>query len=391
MYKIGIMTWFRYRNFGTALQAVALNRVIRSMGYEAYDISYNPEVGRRTHDSERRRPLFPRIINRVTGLVPLVDEGRELRYEKFLSRYLPTTAAVESDSDFRELERVIDAFVSGSDQVWSPRFFDGRYYLDFVHDARKKIAYAASFGCDSLNGYEHATEISKLIRDFNYLSVREISAAGIVGSCTGVRPQIVLDPTLLLSASEWKALAVFPEYFVKRPYCILYFLGNNPDNMHVAQRIAEKKGLAPVLIPVFQRDLKLPDAPVCPIGPAEFLALISGASYVCTDSFHGVAFATEFSKPFSVFEKFDPKSQDSQNTRIYSFIKSFSFSDRLIRRDDLDQWWKCASISDNLPDVSDYLCTQREESLRFLSSALNGAVSDRFVQEEVKADHGRLS
>lgn len=42
MKKVGIMTWFRYQNYGTALQATALANVIRNMGYEPVEIDYKP-------------------------------------------------------------------------------------------------------------------------------------------------------------------------------------------------------------------------------------------------------------------------------------------------------------------------------------------------------------
>lgn len=40
MRKVGIMTWLFYQNYGTILQAVALSYVIKTLGYDPYEINY---------------------------------------------------------------------------------------------------------------------------------------------------------------------------------------------------------------------------------------------------------------------------------------------------------------------------------------------------------------
>ena len=44
MKKVGIMTWIRYQNYGTALQAGALSNIIKMMGYKSLDINYCPRA-----------------------------------------------------------------------------------------------------------------------------------------------------------------------------------------------------------------------------------------------------------------------------------------------------------------------------------------------------------
>lgn len=39
--KIGIMSWFEYHNYGTALQIYALNEVLKRGGHEPYIINSN--------------------------------------------------------------------------------------------------------------------------------------------------------------------------------------------------------------------------------------------------------------------------------------------------------------------------------------------------------------
>lgn len=42
MNKVGIITWIRYQNYGTVLQATALADVIHKMGYNPVEIDYRP-------------------------------------------------------------------------------------------------------------------------------------------------------------------------------------------------------------------------------------------------------------------------------------------------------------------------------------------------------------
>ena len=40
--NIGIITWFRYENYGTKLQAIALQGYLRNLGYNVELLNFNP-------------------------------------------------------------------------------------------------------------------------------------------------------------------------------------------------------------------------------------------------------------------------------------------------------------------------------------------------------------
>jgi len=48
--------------------------------------------------------------------------------------------------------------------------------------------------------------ISDCCKHFDSVSVREKSAADIIKQYTGIDSQVVLDPTLMLTDEDWKAL-----------------------------------------------------------------------------------------------------------------------------------------------------------------------------------------
>lgn len=376
--RVAICTWFAYRNYGTALQAVALNKCIASMGYDVRDVNYDPVAAKGAHGGEGRRSLGKRLngkIKQILGYAPLVTEERERRFQSFIDENLPLTAPVASQSDFDALNESFDCFVCGSDQVWSPRgSFDPRYFLDFVTDNSKKIAYAPSFGCDSLDGYDTAGRISELLRLFPSIGVREASGARIVEACSGRKPQVVVDPTLLLPREDWSRLAR-PRHPAGRPYCLFYFLGDWEGNRRAARKIARYRNLPVIEIPVFQRDLRHAGTPSEAIGPAEFLWLVENADLVCTDSFHGMVFANIFTADFVAFERFDPSSPGSQNTRIYSFLEMLGAQSRLLRRSGMRDWRSLADQHVDYDSIRPRITTRRDTSIAFLKDALEKSTS----------------
>lgn len=368
--KIGIMTWYSYENYGTALQAVALNHVICNMGYKAVDLAYDPLLGRDTHEVAHWG-FFRKCAAKVkhfAGYYPLATAEKSRLFNDFIRDNIELTDSIESKARLRDYSSCFDAYVCGSDQIWSPRFFDAAYYLDFVEDSSRLVAYAPSFGCESITPYSAAGEIKKLLNRFSYIGVREASAIAIVESNRGIRPPLVVDPTLLLDEREWQGFA--QPVAEHDSYCLIYFLGDSTENWKAARAIAKSRGLRIVAIPVFERDRRRAEAPSYSIGPAEFLWLISHASCVCTDSFHGMVFSTIFKRDFVAFERFDPKSTDSQNTRVYSFLEMMGAKDALIKRSEIANWQKYVEPIIDYEVVASNAACKINRSIAYLENSL---------------------
>lgn len=375
--QVGIMTWYSYENYGSVLQAVALNQVIGQMGYRAIDIAYDPLLGRSTHEIPHRSTLR-RCINkakRLAGYIPIVSDERSCLFRDFVYSSIELSEDVGSKDELANFASRYDAYVCGSDQIWSPRCFDSSYYLDFVDHTSHMVAYAPSFGCDDLEPFVAASEIGRLLNRFKYIGVRESTAVDIVEKCTGVKPPVVLDPTLLLDADTWTGYA--SPVNEDGPYCLVYFLGDDACNWKAARALAKKNGLRIVAIPVFKRDRRRSVSARYPIGPAEFLWLLSHAALVCTDSFHGMVFSTIFKRPFFAFERFDPNSGESQNTRVYSFLDLAGAGDRLLPRSALKSCQDFAEIYSDFTEASKRIEKKRMESLEYLRDALERAASGR--------------
>ena len=107
----------------------------------------------------------------------------------FCQKYHEVTERVNFD-DLKQFNDIADTFVLGSDQIWNHTLFKGKresFYLDFVDDKKKKIAYAASFGTDQWEMTPSETEeCACLAKMFDAISVREESGVSLCKQHLGV-------------------------------------------------------------------------------------------------------------------------------------------------------------------------------------------------------------
>lgn len=106
------------------------------------------------------------------------------------------------------------------------------------------------------------------------------------------------------------------------------------------------------------------------VGPSEFVSLIRNAKHVCTDSFHGIAFATNYRIPFSVFKRFKDKDSQNQNSRIFSLLSLLSLKNRLVNPKERNLK---AMITCDFSKADESLRKLRESSLNYLKSSLEFA------------------
>lgn len=321
--KVGIATWFQYHNYGSALQVVAMSRILTKLGYDPYVINYinknHPVIKKSAHIFvDGAGKLRKKIQDQVYQWYQ--PEERERKFESFYEKELQFTDKCKVLPDLDKLNQNLDAFVCGSDQIWAPTVYDPHYYLDYVQDKQCMIAYAPSIGLTAISDPYVRERMKELTSQFSYLSTRESSGSDLLSSMTGKYVETVLDPTLLLNASEWELLEN-KDVKAKDSYMLVYMLGHNEKQWKNIYRIAAKKGLQVKIIPVYYKDLKRKGCVAASIGPQEFLALVHNAEFVCTDSYHGVLFSINYHKQFCAFERFGKRDKNSQNSRIWHILK----------------------------------------------------------------------
>ena len=110
--------------------------------------------------------------------------------------------------------------------------------------------------------------------------------------------EVVLDPTLLLTAEEYAPL-ISKFTPPKEPYLFMYTLSTAPFYIETAKRVAKMLGVKAIIVPMYQYSrLFAPKGLIYGISPDCMVGYIANAKYVLAGSFHGTAFATIFKKPF---------------------------------------------------------------------------------------------
>lgn len=230
-------------------------------------------------------------------------------------------------SDFEMLNGKYDVFIVGSDQIWSPLSYDVRYFFDYINNPGKLISYAPSIGVNSIQDKYIEKNMKKYISRFNKISCREKVGAEMIGKLVERDIEEVVDPTLLLSASEWKQELKLKQ--TEKQYLLVYFLGTNKKYWEKVYEVSKILNLSLKIIPVYEKDKMRAGVIDESIGPREFVEYFYNASFVCTDSFHGTAFSLIFNKKMLVFERFSNKEKENQNSRIYNILSKFNLKNRL--------------------------------------------------------------
>lgn len=370
--KIAVMTWYTYQNFGTALQSSALYHVIEKFGYAPDMIQYKPKGNIKEMNLRTFAKSFHKKIKQVYNGTYASAE-RDNLYAEYLSNRVTETVACTCYPELCDLNDIYDAFVCGSDQIWSPLCFDDKYFLSFVNNESKMIAYAPSIGSEKIENPIIKSKMSELISRFSKLSVRESTGVNIIRELTGKEAKNVLDPTLLLSSAEWDNFADTDKANkIDTPYILCYFLGNDKKYLNYVKKLSQETNLPFYIIPITRKQNVGGHSVPFEVGPNEFVSLIKNAAYVCTDSFHGMAFSVNYHIPFFVFKRFADNASDNQNSRVFSLLKLLKLEDRLVDGAKFDIKNK---LSCDYAYADEVLDKQREDCALFLKECLKDAVN----------------
>lgn len=369
--RVAIMTWYCFNNYGTVLQVYSLRKMIQSLGVDTVDvIQYIPKHKRKsilkrfTYDNLKTKITVANDI-RIQNLIKEKDN----KFDVFREKYLTLSPKAYSPTDLFMLNDIYDKFVCGSDQIWSPLVFDENYFLTFVKNDSKKIAYAPSMGLSSIDSFDVKDQIKQYVAKIPYLSVRETYGQDIIKKYTGLNAKVVLDPTLLYTKEEWNRKFSLENNDLG-DYVLFYELGNNPKHYNLAKMYAKNTNCKLIVVPGTFLDYTKKDCEIYNASPVEFMELIYNAKMVITDSFHSTIFAINFNKPFITLKRFKD-TKKSQNSRIYSILQMLNLTNRLYA-DNLNYFLENSDI--DYTEVNEILKKRRKESLEYLKSALNSEI-----------------
>ncbi len=382
MKKVAIMTWHQYENYGGCLQCFALYNKIQELGYDVDFVNYSHRPN--NEDLYRFNILIfgNKYINKIKNKVMFkpISEDIKKAYDGFKNKYFTYSVPVSDAVDFCEIDKVYDAFVCGSDQIWSPHAFDPNYFLPYVTSG-KLISYAPSFGQSEIKNKNIYNITKQLVERFKYLSVRENNGAQIISDMTGRKAEVVSDPTLLYDNSEWdKFFEINNEPLIKGKYIFCYALGDYKKYTKSIKEIKKYYNCDVYLInnTKVYKNTELYKEITWGVGPAEFINLIKFAEHVCTDSFHGTVFSIIYNKHLTVFKRFTNKSKDNQNSRIYNILDELHILDRL----SYGKGKINPSNYESMPDyVYDIIKDKKQISEKFLYDSLKDVVE---ISEKTK-------
>lgn len=298
--KVGIITFHFVNNFGGALQAYALRRTLsEKCNVEAEIIDYRNWFIRLT-DRIRLLPISSDKKEIISGLKTMRQRiSRRNRFGHFtidnnkLSRVYLNRWQLNNDPPGD------DKYICGSDQIWNPYLTMGvstNYFLCFEKNPDNKIAYAPSFGTDGI-GRMYERRICRYLKDIGHLSVREKSGQRLIKKMTGKRAARLIDPTFLLDKEEWSSIGRNP-LRSKEPYILLYIMQRDMEVYEYVKKIKAQMGMRVVEISRYGYQPGFVNETLVDVGPAEFLGLFRDAAFVCTNSYHGLAYSIIFEKDF---------------------------------------------------------------------------------------------
>lgn len=344
--KIATLTWYRGNNYGSILQAYALPTVVRRMGYECEILAYTPTKAENWKMKIKNRAFREFIEYKVNELCMKISHhkvdasaGQLQVFDAFRKEQMQISPICSTTEQLKATNMRYDAFICGSDQIWNPSVFDPVYFLSFVPETHRKIAYAPSLGVSQIPAYIR-NDMVKVVSRFSMLSVREQKGADLLHELTGLQAKVVVDPTLLLTKTQWESIAKPVDNETKEPYLFCYFLSKNKAYMDHARRIAAQWGLKIRMLPMVSTDFARPETIKTPIGPAEWITLIQNADFVLTDSFHCTVFSIIFERSFYSLQRFADNDIKSQNSRVYQLLQSSLLKDRLLTDASIDRYSK---------------------------------------------------
>ena len=274
--KVGVIGVRHEVNIGNNLIKYAISILLKNLGYEPYIIG--------THLKNKNISF----INQTTNLVIIQKNFSEIKKDDY------------------------DVLMVNSDQTW--RKFDKNFYdygfLKFAEGWKiKKFVYGASIGFNYWQLTSEEDNIARnLLKDFTGISTREKGSMKLIEEHFKIKPEFVLDPTLLINKKyyldiikNFKGEINFQKKFIFI-YCI-------ERSKYIVETIKKLKS-------IFNYDIYYLDLNNCSV--QKFIYYIIKSVGVITNSFHGIIFSIIFNKPFiTIYGKSLPTERFNSLSNIF--------------------------------------------------------------------------
>ncbi len=360
MKKTGILTLHRANNFGAVLQNYALQQAIRKLGVECETVDFHIERIDKEyalfqecsirHPRQWLKTRFWELLNYPQGFCS------KRKYEAFRNEKLIISERGYCLENIADSNKVYDAFICGSDQIWN-RYIIGEdnlsvFTLSFANKA--SASYAASCG-----NVEFLPTV-ELLKNIDYVTVREDELNEYMQK-QSIDSKQVCDPCLLLNREDWMALFSYRK--PRRKYVYLYYIDSGRDvAAKIAREIAKERKEQVIYSKKYDQVALKEHYGINRFsdGPIDFIERIAEADFVVVSSFHGVIFSIIFEKDFIALL------HEQTGSRVTSLLTKLGLQDRIIRSWDEYVQSKIDLKSIDYTEVQKKLETMKAYSLREL-------------------------
>lgn len=321
--KIGVITFHGSHNYGSVLQAYALQTYLTRL-FAKNQIPCSYQIINYRSESQKKLYQTPKPDGSAKSLAKYLMyfpyrhqiDLQDQKFEYFIAKRLNMTEEFSSPEKLPEIASSFDVLIAGSDQIWNVRAKDFSFTYLFPGCSAKKISYAASLGPLSIDWKQYdAKSYANLLNAFASISVREKKSFEMIQETMEKKDiEILPDPTLLLPVQDWKEIQSDMNL---GKYILYYCLEPSREHIRIAQLLSKKMGI-PVVSTKYRNkfDYFNPFIKQYDAGPCDFLSLVDHAAVVLTSSFHGTVFSLIYGKPFYVIN-------GMEDGRIRDILKLF--------------------------------------------------------------------
>lgn len=371
--KIGIITFHASHNYGSNLQAWALQTYLERLGNEVEIINYRSFYQKscyfRLFDFSGKywyRFALPVTLKRLLLYPSSIKQmiNKWYLFEKFIQNNLHLSPEYNTIKQLMDAKFGYDIAIAGSDQIWiTTKEAGNMFFLNFMDKNIKKISYAPSMGP---NPEKISVDYLKQnLIDFEAISVREKKAQiFLLDNHITDKCEVVCDPTLLLTENDYlqlidaKPLISEPYIFFYSPSCISY------KHFEIANKLGETLGLKVISSEgYYPKDIHKYKSiqNYIEVGPKEFLNLVKNATYTIGASFHLLVFSVLFRKQFYSIN-------GDKDSRLANLLEILKLQRRAVSLDDAN--FDMQPII-NFDQVYGRLSKYRQSSINFLSNVIN--------------------
>lgn len=283
--KLLISTLKPSNNYGQILQAYASQEFFRSQGYESF-VFFHSKVTIKLI----LRKILEKIIffGDIKGIKK--DAKKSKNFDSFIDLKFNKLKGRKIEKCIRDNN--IDVLAIGSDQVWRKEYVSDYpdYYFPSEKFCKTIISIAASTGKEiDINDSFYKKHLHKL-ENLDLITCREDLFSELITKSFNLKSFHICDPTLLLEDYHYeklsKASSIY-NYLSQKKYILLYGLDLSIDN-ETKNKLSRISDLEIIEVNHYEDNIE------------NFLAKFRFASYVITDSFHGLQFSCIFNKQFIV-------------------------------------------------------------------------------------------